>query len=157
MEDEDEEKEREKVLKPMEKRFADRFLETGNITQSYIDAGFEIKNRRNAYERGKRLLSLYAVKNYIEEFTKGLDEEKIAGPEEVLEHLSSIARAKKKEEVLFLTEGEVIRAEKTPAIKEQVKSLELLGKRYLLFTDKHTHDHNHVVEFIEDIPADDNE
>ena len=91
-------------LTEKQKRFADYYIETGNITEAAVKAGYSKKTARVI---GQENLLKPAIKGYIDEKLEAMQDERTASAKEVLE---------------FLTKS--------------MKSAELLGKRYRLFTDK---------------------
>jgi phage terminase small subunit len=147
---------KERKLTVKQKKFADRYIETGNATQSYIDAGYSVTKRSVAEANARKLLGNYSVKKYIEERMKELEDKQIAKAEEVLKHLTAAMRGEIEEEVVVVEgigEGES-RArvlKKQISAKERIKAAELLGKRYSLFTDKVDLEGNVGVTIIDDI------
>lgn len=127
-------------LNPKQIAFADEYIITGNLYQSAIKAGYS-----ENYAKGnvKKLLENERVQKYIADRMEEIQSERIMSAEEVLERLTSIARRdvtkgsyKAKETV----NGETVESEKeyehVPNVEEQTKALELIGKRYALWTDK---------------------
>jgi phage terminase small subunit len=86
-------------LTEKQKKFADIYIEKGNATQSYIDAGYKATSRSVAEANARKLLANYSVKNYIDERMKQLDSEKIASQNEILEYLTNVMRGEVTEEV----------------------------------------------------------
>lgn len=132
---------KERKLTVKQKKFADRYIEMGNATQSYIDAGYSVTKRSVAEANARKLLGNYSVKKYIEERMKELEDKQIAKAEEVLKYLTSVMRGEETEEVVVvegLGEGasEARLIQKQVSAKERIKAAELLGKRYALFTEK---------------------
>lgn len=127
-------------LNPKQIAFADEYIITGNLYQSAKKAGYSEQYSRS---QADKILNNVGVSRYIAERMEEIQSEKIMSQEEVLEKLTSIARRevtkgiyKSKETV----DGETLEVEKEydhmPNIEEQTKALELLGKRYALFTEK---------------------
>ena len=127
-------------LNPKQIAFADEYIITGNLYQSAKKAGYSEQYSRS---QADKILKNVGVSRYIAERMEKIQSEKIMSQEEVLEKLTSIARRevmkgiyKSKETV----DGETLEVEKEynhmPNIEEQTKALELLGKRYALFTEK---------------------
>ena len=108
------------------KKFADYYIETLNITESYKRA-YKDKNITNevAVAAGSRLLRNVKVKEYIEKRLESKDKERIASQDEVLEFLTKTMRGEVKDQLGL----------ETP-VKERVRSAELLGKRYEIFAEK---------------------
>lgn len=151
-------------LTELQKRFADHYIETGNATESYLKAGYKVRTNGAARANASRLLTNANVKAYVEEKLKELEDKRIAKAEEVLQYLTSAMRGEIKEEVVvvenigdFASEARIV--EKQIGAKERLKAAELLGKRYLLFTDKveHSGEIAERVVFIDDLGDDDEE
>ena len=123
-----------KKLTEKKKKFADYYIKTGNATESAKYAGY---SEKTAYSSGQRLLKDVEVAKYVEETMEQLKKETIADADEVLQLLTSIARGETSEEnVVVDKSGNVSIVETRVKEKERVKALELLGKRYKLYTDK---------------------
>ena len=125
-------------LTEKQKRFADYYIETGNMTESAIKAGYSKKTARVI---GQENLQKPAVKAYIDGKLKIMEDERMASAKEVLEFLTKSMRGELDEEVVVV-EGtgdgtsEARKIKKQIGLRERIKSAELLGKRYRLFTDK---------------------
>ena len=125
-------------LTEKQKRFADYYIETGNITEAAIKAGYSKKTARVI---GQENLQKPAIKSYIDEKLEAMQDERTASAKEVLEFLTKSMRGELDEEVVVI-EGtgdgtsEARKIKKQIGLRERIKSAELLGKRYSLFTDK---------------------
>ena len=125
-------------LTEKQKRFADYYIETGNATESARRAGYKGKNLNNVASEN---LAKVGVKSYTDEKLKVLENERTASAKEVLEFLTKSMRGELDEEVVVV-EGtgdgtsEARKIKKQIGLRERIKSAELLGKRYRLFTDK---------------------
>lgn len=125
-------------LTEKQKRFADYYIETGNMTEAAIKAGYSKKTARVI---GQENLLKPAIKNYIDEKLEEMSNSRIASANEVMELLTSAARGELEEEVVVV-EGEGDGCSGARTIKKQIgardriKAAELLGKRYRLWTDK---------------------
>lgn len=125
-------------LTEKQKRFADYYIETGNATESARKAGYKGKNLNNVASEN---LAKVGVKSYIDEKLKILQDERTASAKEVLEFLTKSMRGELDEEIVVV-EGtgdgtsEARKIKKQIGLRERIKSAELLGKRYRLFTDK---------------------
>ena len=125
-------------LTEKQKRFADYYIETANVTEAAIKAGYSKKTARVI---GQENLLKPAVKNYIDEKLEEMSSQRIASANEVMELLTSAARGELEEEVVVV-EGEGDGCSTARTIKKQIgardriKAAELLGKRYRLWTDK---------------------
>ena len=125
-------------LTEKQKRFADYYIETGNITEAATRAGYSKKTARVI---GQENLLKPAIKGYIDEKLEAMQDERTASAKEVLEFLTKSMRGEIKEEVVVVegtgdgtSEARMIK--KQIGLRDRIKSAELLGKRYRLFTDK---------------------
>ena len=125
-------------LTEKQKRFADYYIETGNITEAAVKAGYSKKTARVI---GQENLLKPAIKGYIDEKLEAMQDERTASAKEVLEFLTKSMRGEIKEEVVVVegtgdgcSDARII--EKQIGLKDRIKAAELLGKRYRLFTDK---------------------
>ena len=125
-------------LTEKQKRFADYYIETGNITEAAVKAGYSKKTARVI---GQENLLKPAIKGYIDEKLEAIQDERTASAKEVLEFLTKSMRGEIKEEVVVVegtgdgtSEARMIK--KQIGLRDRIKSAELLGKRYRLFTDK---------------------
>ena len=132
-----------------QKKFADEYIISGNATQSYLKI-YAKQSRGSAEANARKLLGKYSVKTYIQERLKEIDDEKIIKQTEVLQRLTKFARRQEFESVVVMIDkakfddaGKFLGIEKIPEIikiptpsKDTIKALELLGKRYALFSEK---------------------
>lgn len=109
-----------------QQKFIDYYIQTGNGTQSAIEAGYSPKT---AYSIASD--NLKNLEPYIKERMKALSNERIASAEEVLERLTRIARGEEKDAFGLDTNNQ-----------DKIKALELLGKNYQLYTDRVKQDTN---------------
>ena len=114
-----------KELTIKQKRFADLYIETGNATQSYIDAGYKASKRDVAEANARKLLANYSVKNYIENRMEQIQQDSIASQEEVLQYLTKVMRGEEKDQFGL-----------DASLQDRTKCAELLGKRYGTFVEK---------------------
>jgi len=148
--------------------FADEYIITGNATQSAIKAGY---SEKTAEQQASRLLRNVKVKNYIRVRVDEIQNEKILTQTEILIMLSEIARGEIPEfkEVItkkgeFVTNPNSEEGKKQLVYNESVelipippktsdknKALELLGKKYALWTEKQQVEVTEVPTFIDDI------
>lgn len=142
-----------KELNKRQRDFADEYIISGNATQSAIKAGYSEKTARS---QGQRLLTNVDIKNYIEYRLEIIQNEKILTQTEILVMLSEIARGNIPEIKEVVTKkGEYVTNPNSEEGKKQLvynesvelipvppktsdknKALELLGKRYAMWTDK---------------------
>ena len=125
-------------LTEKQKRFADYYIETGNATEAAIKAGY---SKKTAAVIATENLTKPNIKGYIDEKLEAMQDERTASAKEVLEFLTKSMRGEIKEEVVVV-EGtgdgtsEARMVKKQIGLRDRIKSAELLGKRYRLFTDK---------------------
>lgn len=123
-----------KKLRLKWKKFADEYIETGNVYQSAINVGY---SENYAKSDACKILEKPSVKSYIEEQMKELEAETIANQTEVLQFLTSILRDEMTEEVLVnVGNFEQSIQDKKISARDKIKAAELLGKRYGSWTDK---------------------
>lgn len=110
-----------------QKRFAERYVATGNATQSAISAGYSAKS---AEKTGYENLSKPHIKAYIAELSAPGENKRIMDLQEALEISSSIARGELQTAVSRKVDkatGEVLKDIEytfTPSIEDRQKSLE---------------------------------
>jgi len=114
-----------KELTIKQKKFADLYIETGNATKSYIDAGYKATKRKVAEANARKLLANYLVQNYIDFQMEQLQQNSIATQEEVLEYLTKVMRGQEKDQFGL-----------DASLQDRTKCAELLGKRYGTFKEK---------------------
>lgn len=119
------ENEEVKEMTVRQKSFADLYIQTGNATQSYIDAGYKATKREVAEANARKLLGNYSVKIYIEKRMEELKKETIASQDEVLQYLTKVMRGEEKDQFGL-----------DASLQDRTKCAELLGKRYGTFKDK---------------------
>lgn len=122
------------MLKPRHRTFADIYLDTNNPRQSYVDAGYT--DGRSSSDGACRLLKRKDVQAYFKKILDKRNSRHIASREEVLETLTRAMREELDEEVVvqYRDSYEIVR--RKVAIKERIKSAEMLAKRYGLLTEK---------------------
>lgn len=125
-------------LNARQKAFCEYYVACGNATEAAIKAGYKEKNARKI---GSENLTKMDIKAYVDELMQKLESERTASAKEVLEMLTSSMRGEIKEEVVVVegtgdgcSDARII--EKQIGLKDRIKAAELLGKRYMLFTDK---------------------
>ena len=116
--------ENEKITVKQQK-FADIYIETGNATQSYIDAGYKATTREVAEANARKLLGKHSTQNYIENKMNALQKATIASQDEVLEYLTRVMRGEEKDQF-----------DLDASLQDRTKCAELLGKRYGTFKEK---------------------
>ena len=118
-------------LNARQKKFADEYIITGNITQSAIKAGY---SESYADSQGYRLLGIVGMQEYIQERNGQLDKEKIADMQEVHEFWANILR------------------DEENSTSDRIKVSELIGKTNGAFLDRveQTGDMGITVEWVGD-------
>lgn len=117
-----------KELTIKQQKFADLYIETGNATQSYIDAGYKASKREVAEANARKLLGNYSVQKYIENRMQELQQNSIASQEEVLQYLTKVMRGEEKDKFGL-----------DASLQDRTKCAELLGKRWGTFKEKVEH------------------
>ena len=120
------------------KDFADFYLETGNIYQSAIKAGY---SENYAKTNASKLLEKDSVKTYIDEKLAEIQSQRIATVTEVMEYLTKGMRQELEEEVVVVegsgdgcSDARIIK--KKIGIKDSNKCAEMLAKRFGILSDK---------------------
>jgi len=136
-------------LQERQKRFADFYIESGNITESAIKAGY---SETYANAQGYKLLANVGIKAYIDERISEKDNERIASQDEILSYLTKVMRGEMKEETLRgLGKGYQEIEDIDVSAKDRLKAAELLGKRYALWTDNKNVSGTVGVTIVDDI------
>lgn len=124
------------MLKRM-KDFADFYLESGNIYESAIKAGY---SENYAKTNASKLLDKDSVKKYIDEQLAKIQSQRIATVTEVMEYLTKGLRQELEEEVIVV-EGDGMGSSarimtKKIGIRDSNKCAEMLAKRFGILSDK---------------------
>jgi phage terminase small subunit len=133
-------------LTEKQKRFADYYIETGNITEAARKAGY-----KQPHVQGSQTLEKLSVKTYIDSRLKEMSDKRIMNGEEVMQLLTAIARNEEQEEVVVFGDSGPQVVNKTMSAKDRLKALELIGKRYTLWTDKTQLEGTIGVTIVDDI------
>lgn len=109
-----------------------------NATQAAIRAGY---SKKTAYSIGCENLTKPEIQKYIDEQLEKIENAKIADAAEVMRYLTSVLRGESEsEEIVTELVGDGCSKAfvilKKPSEKDKLKSAELLGKRYSLYSDK---------------------
>ena len=137
-------------LTEKQKRFADYYIETGNITEAARRAGY-----KQPHVQGSQTLDKLSVKTYVQSRLEELADKRIMSAEEVLQTVTSFARNEEQEDVVVFGESGPEIHRKSISAKDRLKALELLGKRYAMWTDNKTVTGNVGVTIIDDLGEDD--
>lgn len=119
-------------LTAKQRLFADEYIKSGNATQSYIKAGYSVKNENVAGVESKRLLRNPKIKSYIDAKMAEIESHKIADAKEVLQFYTRVLREEETEEVALPTGDDVVTVEKKPSFKDRLTAAKELMKRYPL-------------------------
>lgn len=139
-------------LKERQRKFADEYIKTRNITESAINAGY---SESYANAQAYKLLDNIGIKTYIEGRMKEIDSKAIADQQEILEMISRIIRDEEEGTALVgIGQGAQAVRRVKPTVTEKMRAAETLGKLYSLWTDK-VQVENITPTFVEDVPADD--
>ena len=121
-----------------QRRFVDYYLELGNQVQAAIRAGY---SGRYARDQAFKILEMPAVKEYYEDRLQEIESKRVANIKEVMEYLTSVMRGEETEEMIVV-EGcgngysEARKINKSIGAKDRLKAAELIGIRFMMFTDK---------------------
>lgn len=117
------------ALTVKQQKFADEYIISGNATQAAITAGY---SKKTAYAMGAENLKKPVITEYIKKQCEEVTAKKVISQQEILERLSKFGRGEATETVVT-NKGDAI---KVPVgAKDQIRSLELLGRRYSMWTD----------------------
>lgn len=137
-------------------RFADLYIELGNATQAYKDAGYDTTDEATINSNASRLLRNDKVKSYIDSRLSKAHEKRIADGDEVLATLTAIMRGERTGKTLRgVGMGEQVVSDIEPSISEITKAAELLGKRHRLFTEQVDLNANVGVTIVDDVDEED--
>ena len=111
--------------------FADAYLETGNIYQSAIRAGY---SENYAKGNARYLFENERVQKYINETMESIHSKKVADIQEVMEYLTKGIRHEGCGDGI----SEAVVKKKKISLKDSNKCAEMLAKRFGMFTDTDT-------------------
>lgn len=122
-------------MTPKQEKFCVEYLIDLNATQAALRAGY---SKRTAYSIGNEILKKPEIKSRINELRSQEFKKSIMTADEVEARLSKAARGELQEEVVvtenigdFMSKAKIIK--KQISAKDQLKALELMGKRNNLF------------------------
>lgn len=118
------------ALTKKQENFCREYIIDCNATQAAIRAGYSAKTAKVI--ASENLTKPY-INNRIAELMKEKEEAQIAKADEVLRYLTSVMRGETVDEVL---DKDGYRYKLKVAERDRLKAAELLGKRYMLFTDR---------------------
>ncbi|OUN19345.1 terminase small subunit [Ligilactobacillus salivarius] len=117
-------------LTQKQQRFVDEYIISGNATQAAIKAGYSKKTARFV---GAENLTKPNIKVELEKRNAEIKSQKTMDMQEVMERLAAIARGETVEQQVT-NKGTVVEIE--PKTSDQIRAMELIGKRYGAWTDK---------------------
>ncbi len=139
-------------MTPKQKKFCVEYLIDLNATQAAIRAGY---SKKTANRIANQLLSKLDVRNYIKDLRAKYFKKGIMTAEEVEYRLSKAGRGELKEEVVVIegvgdggSEARIV--QKHLSARDQLKALELMGKRHRLFDTTDSKSDDEGVQIIDD-------
>lgn len=144
------------ALSVKQEKFCLEYAKTGNQTQAYIKAGYNVKNEETAAANASRLLKNANVKARLAELAEEAKNASIADIVEMQQTLTSIIRKQMTEEVIvvesvgdYMTEAR--KMDKEPSIKDIINAINTLGKMQGAFADTVNLNGNVGVVIVDDI------
>ncbi|PTE98921.1 terminase small subunit [Staphylococcus epidermidis] len=133
--------------------FVDEYIKTGTAYQSAIRAGYSEKYAKSS---SHKLLENVGIKAEIDKRMEKLKKDSIADQDEILQYLNSVLRGEvTDQELIPIQVGrgqmDVEELEKRSDTNARTKAAELLGKRYMMWTDKQQIETTATVQFNDDI------
>lgn len=153
-------------LSDKQKRFVDEYLIDLNATQAAIRAGYSKKTARS---QGQRLLTKVDIQNALKARMEEKEEELIMKQDEILKRLTKQAR---REEIDYqvvvlktkrIEDGVIEENERAEIVQvptknnDTIRALDLLGRRYAMWTDKQHIETVEVPTFIDDIAGEEDD
>ena len=144
------------ALSMKQEKFCLEYAKSGNQTQAYIKAGYNVKNDETAAANASRMLKNANVKARLAELAEEAKNASIADIIEMQQTLTSIIRKQMTEEVIvvesvgdYMTEAR--KMDKEPSIKDIINAITTLGKMQGAFTDNVNLNGNVGVVIVDDI------
>lgn len=133
--------------------FVDEYIKTGTAYQSAIRAGYSEKYAKSS---SHKLLENVGIRAEIDKRMEKLKKDSIADQDEILQYLTSVLRGEvTDQELIPIQVGrgqmEVEELEKRSDTNARTKAAELLGKRYMMWTEKQQIETTATVQFNDDI------
>ena len=133
--------------------FVDEYIKTGTAYQSAIRAGYSEKYAKSS---SHKLLENVGIRAEIDRRMEKLKKDTIADQDEILQYLTSVLRGEvTDQELIPIQVGrgqmDVEELEKRSDTNARTKAAELLGKRYMMWTDKQQIETTATVQFNDDI------
>lgn len=114
-------------LSVKQQKFADLYIETGNATQSAIDAGYAKKSARSV---GSENLTKPDIKEYIDKHMTEMADKRIMSAQDALELLTKIAKGEEKETVIVSSPEGIYESKKEADLKTRIAAIKEILKRY---------------------------
>ena len=114
-------------LSVKQQKFADLYIETGNATQSAIDAGYAKKSARSV---GSENLTKPDIKEYIDKHMTEMSDKRIMSAQDALELLTKIAKGEEKETVIVSSPEGIYESKKEADLKTRIAAVKEILKRY---------------------------
>jgi phage terminase small subunit len=129
------------ALSVKQEKFCLEYAKSGNQTQAYIKAGYNVKNDETAAANASRMLKNANVKARLSELAEEAKNASIADIVEMQQTLTSIIRKQMTEEVIvvesvgdYMTEAR--KMDKEPSIRDIINAITTLGKMQGAFIEK---------------------
>lgn len=110
-----------------QQKFADNYIETGNATQSAIDAGY---SKKTAHSIATENLQKPALKSYIDKRMQEISDNSIMDAREAVKLLTRIARGEEEETVIVGTPDGLEETTKEADLKTRISAIKEILKRY---------------------------
>lgn len=132
-------------LTPKQAQFVSEYVKDWDVSAAAKRMGIR-------YAAGYQYLQREPVQKRLEELKAELDRSTIATAEEVAEYLTSVLRGEETEPVLrSCGAGCQTEIQQQVKAKDRLKAAELLGKHYMMFTDKVEVSGNMPVMIVDDL------
>lgn len=118
-----------------QEKFCYEYVKTGNATEAYRQAGYNVKTDAALRAQSSRLLTNANVRKKLEEITKQLEEKEIMSAADIQRRLTLIATQQLDEEC-FDPQGNIVRKE--GSLLASLKAMDILNKmsgRYINKTE----------------------
>lgn len=142
-------------LTEKQRKFINEYIISLNATDAAIKAGYSKKTARGI---GCENLTKPNIKIEIEKRLQAIEDKKIASAEEVMQMITAMARGEIEEEVV-VTEGRGDGISQARIMKKQanardrLKAMELIAKRYALFTERVEISDNREKSILDDLSS----
>lgn len=128
-------------LTEMQRKFVEKYIELGNKTEAYVQAGYSNKSKRiHQCRAADRLLKIPHVAAYYQELISAKRNSNIATVDEVLEFYTGVMRGEIKDAFGL-----------DPTLSDRLKAADALAKRYQIFTQKLEVETTQAIQIIEDL------